>query len=219
LLLTAVVIAVLLTQDAMKYSAFPRFAPIVFRGSRRYVSRIISPRGRNTIGGSIDRGESRSKGATKPNEKPTRSGRLVYEITCTMLFTSLSMMEAPSFFPRAGTRRQRIDTSDTDDSNNVTRGSVTHGFSRRKSFSFYRGRDARAMITRAFIFFIIIVRQRQRAEKRVRRPRSLSAGTLAPSGRQLDGDQFVQQMTSFSTHGIANRLINFYPVFTLITRR
>jgi len=206
----------------MKYSAFPRFAPIVFRGSRRYVSRIISPRGRNTIGGSIDRGESRSKGGTKLNEKPTRSGRLVYEITCTMLFTSLSMMEAPSFSRRAETRqtrRQRIDTSDTDDSNNVTRGSVTHGFSRRKSFSFYRGRDARAMITRAFIFFIIIVRQRQRAEKRVRRPRSLSGGTLAPSGRQLDGDQLVQQMTSFSTHGIANRLINFYPVFTLITRR
>jgi hypothetical protein len=42
---------------------------------------------------------------------------------------------------------------------------------------------------------------------------------LAPSGRQLDGDQLVQQMTSFSMHGIANRLINFYPVFTLITRR
>lgn len=36
--------------------------------------------------------------------------------------------------------------------------------------------------------------------------------------RLRDADWFVQQMTSFSTHGIAHRLINFHHVFTLIAR-
>lgn len=63
------------------------------------------------------------------------------------------------------------------------------------------------------------MRQR-RAEKRARRPRSLSPGrSFGTRFSDGDGDDRVaQQMTSFSTHGIAHRLINFRRVFTLIAR-